>query len=101
MHLHSDFAWVSRTGYRAIRLPYTGARIGMVIVLPDDSIADVVQRLDGDEMRSLLAALREPARAVELSLPRFTANFQRELGVAFAAWGCTGHLMRRQRISPA
>jgi len=87
MHLHSDFALAVRSGYRAIRLPYAGERVGMVVVLPDAGVADVVQRLDGDEMRSLLGALRAPARSVELSIPRFKASFKADLIEQFTALG--------------
>jgi serpin B len=87
MHARSDFALAERPGYRAIRLPYAGARVGMVVVLPDGNLADVVQRLDDNEMRSLLAALRAPVRSVEVSLPRFQASFKASLVEPFAEMG--------------
>ncbi len=87
MHIDSDFAVASRPGYRAIRLPYTGERASMVVVLPDAGIAEVVQRLDGSEMRLLLAALHTGVREVELSLPRFKANFEASLVQPFTQMG--------------
>ncbi len=87
MHLRSDFAVAARPGYRAIRLPYEGARVGMVVILPDANIGDRVQPLDSDEMQSLLATLRTPAQPVALSLPRFHASFKASLVEPFAAMG--------------
>ena len=49
---------------RAIELPYTGQRISMVVMLPDAGTSEVLQRLDGDEMRQLLAELHAPLHRV-------------------------------------
>ncbi|MGD0023747.1 MAG: serpin family protein [Xanthobacteraceae bacterium] len=87
MHMHNYFALADRPGYRAIRLSYTGERVSMVVVLPDAGIADVVQRLDGNEMRLLLAALHKGVREVDLSLPRFKANFEASLVEPFMEMG--------------
>jgi serpin B len=87
MHITSDFTLAERPGYRALRLPYAGSRVAMVVVLPDDNKAGFEERLDGDEMALLLAALQNPPRRVELSLPRFKASFEAGLVEPFEAMG--------------
>ena len=62
-------------------------RIAMVVLLPDAGIADLVQRFDGAEAQSLVAALHGSVGEVELSLPRFRANFRADLASVFAALG--------------
>ncbi len=87
MHISDDFPLVERPGYRAIRLPYAGGRMAMVVVLPDNDVADSVRRLDAEELPSLIAALRGPTSPVDVSLPRFHANFRASLEEPFAKLG--------------
>jgi serpin B len=87
MAVRGDFVLADRPGYRAIRLPYAGDRMAMIIVLPNAGVADAVQRLDSDELQFLLAALRAPARPVDVSLPRFRASFRASLVQPFAEMG--------------
>jgi serpin B len=87
MDVRGDFALADRPGYRAIRLPYGSGRVAMIVVLPNAGVADAVRRLDGDELQSLLAALRAPARPVNVLLPRFHASFQASLKEPFAEMG--------------
>ena len=87
MHVVSDFAVVERSGYRAISLPFASAHVAMIVMLPNADIADLVRRLDDDEMKSLLRALRAAAQPVTLSLPRFHAQFEASLVVPFIAMG--------------
>lgn len=82
-----SFALAARPGYDAIRLPYVGDRVAMIIMLPDAGLADAVRRLDGDELQYLLAALRGSVRPVDVSLPRFHASFGGSLGGPFAGMG--------------
>lgn len=87
MHLRADFALATRPGYQAIRLPYEGGRVSMVIVVPDPGNTATAQRLDDGEMKSLLAALRTPPRHVELALPRYHATFKSSLVGIFKSMG--------------
>ena len=87
MHIHGAFALAERPGYRAVRLPYAGERIGMVVMLPDADVASLVQRLDGAEMQSLIAALHSSDREVDISLPRFHASYGANLVETFTALG--------------
>jgi serpin B len=88
-----SYALVTRPGYRAIRLPYEVAPLGMVIVLPNeiDGLDAVSRRLDGNEWASLAAALHAPGAAtpVDLALPRFKASFEANLAPLFREAGMT------------
>jgi serine protease inhibitor len=87
MHLRAGFALAARPGYQAIRLPYEGGRVSMVIVLPDPGNTAIAQRLGDEEMKSLLAALRTAPRPVELALPRYHATFKSSLVDLFKGLG--------------
>jgi len=87
MHLRADFALATRPGYQAIRLPYVGGRVSMVVVLPDAGNATIAQRLDDGEMKSLFAALKTPPRQVELALPRYHARLKSSLVASFKSMG--------------
>jgi serpin B len=86
MWQRANYAVVGRQGYRAIRLPYVVRSLAMVIALPDevDGIADVARRVNTDELTQMLVALqKEPARPVNLMLPRFRAEYSADLKEAF------------------
>jgi serpin B len=87
------YALVARPGYRAIRLPYEVAPLGMVIVLPNeiDGLDAVSRRLDDNEWAPLAAALRSPEAGtpVDLALPRFKASFEANLAPLFREAGMT------------
>lgn len=68
-------------------ITYASHRIGMVVILPDNAIADTVRQLDGNEMRSLLKELRGPPRSVDVSLPRFKTSFSASLKEPFEQMG--------------
>ena len=88
-----NLAFVARTGYRAIRLPYQIPQLGLVVVLPNDidGVADTARRLDDGEIANLLAALRAPTarKLVDLTLPRFGARYDADLVPAFQLAGMT------------
>jgi serpin B len=86
MHRRGYYAVAQREGYRAIRLPYSGERMSMIVMLPDAGTGEIVRRLDDHEMRRLLEALRAPEE-VELSLPRFKAGFAADLVRPFQEMG--------------
>jgi serpin B len=88
MYQRSDFALAKMRGYRAIRLPYEGTRVSMVVILPDAGIAHVVRRLNGEEFQHLLASLHStPEQSVALWLPRFRTNFEANLVQPFVKLG--------------
>ena len=88
-----NLAFVARTGYRAIRLPYQIPQLGLVVVLPNDidGVADTARRLDDGEIANLLAALRAPTarKLVDLTLPRFGTRYDADLVPAFQLAGMT------------
>ena len=59
----------------------------MVVVLPDAGNAEIAQRLDDGEMKSLLATLKTPPRQVELALPRYHARLKSSLVASFKSMG--------------
>jgi serpin B len=87
------YATVARPGYRAVRLPYEIAALGMVIVLPDkvDGLSQVSRSIEADELSALLAALHELGanKLVALSMPRFKAAFKAGFVAPFRQAGMT------------
>ena len=74
-------------GYRAVKLPYDGNELSMVVVVPDEgtSLADFESGLSGARLGEILDGL-EPA-AVDLSLPRFEASSALDLAAPLSAMG--------------
>jgi serpin B len=91
MNQRGNYALVSRGGYRAIRLPYQVADLGLIVVLPDDvgGVDAVVRRLGPNELTELFSALRngQSGKPVALALPRFKTEYKADLVSAFQAAG--------------
>ena len=85
MRLRERLRYLRGDGYQVVELPYTGQRLGMVIVLPDGPLAPVESRLARDGLGGLLAGLA--TRQVTLALPRFRVTGQFSLGAVLAALG--------------
>ena len=79
MRLRATLRYLRGDGYQAVELPYAGARLGMVIVLPDGSPGPV------PGLRGLLAGLAP--REVSLALPRFRVTSGFALRPVLAALG--------------
>jgi serpin B len=94
MRKQANFALVTRTGYRALRIPYAVKELGMIVVLPDtvDGLPAVNAAIDERELGVLLSDLRKAGpRPVALDLPRFKHEFRvdlvpvlREVGITLA-----------------
>lgn len=88
MYRQGLFGLATMPSYRAIRLPYEGARASMVFILPDAGVADVIPWLNGEELQHLLASLRGTSeQPVHLWLPRFKTNFKANLVEPFVKLG--------------
>lgn len=74
-------------GYSAVRLPYDGNELSMVVVVPDagTALTDFESSLTGDRLAQIVDGL-EPA-AVDLSLPRFEAGSALDLAGPLSAMG--------------
>jgi len=73
-------------GYSAVRLPYDGNELSMVVVMPDaGTLADFESSMTGDRLAQIVDGL-EPA-AVDLSLPRFEAGSALDLKGPLSALG--------------
>jgi serpin B len=84
MHTLGSYPMATRTGYRAIRLPYSVDALAMVVVLPDEvGGADRLARdLDAPALAALFRDLTE-RKSVSLALPRFKTSFKANLGELF------------------
>jgi serpin B len=71
-------------GWTAVRLPYAGGELAMTVVLPDD-LASFERRLTPELLDDVESAMAP--RAVELSLPRFTARRAAGLAQVLSALG--------------
>jgi serpin B len=90
MHSQSAYSTTPGDGYAAIRLPYSGGAVAMVVVLPDDvgGTEQVAGKLTGDMLTKLVDALATQApRPVALSLPRFKSSFRVSLAEPFERLG--------------
>jgi serpin B len=74
-------------GYTAVKLPYEGNELAMVVIVPDEptSLADFEAGLTGERLAEIVTGL-EPA-AVDLSLPRFEASSALDLAGPLTALG--------------
>jgi serpin B len=85
MRLRARLRYLRGEGYQAVELPYAGARLGMVIVLPDPASGpDSGDPADAGPGR-LLAGLAP--RQVSLALPRFKVTSGFALRPVLAALG--------------
>lgn len=91
--MHRDataFQIVERQGIKAIRLPYAGGEVSMVILLPD--AARGLDRFERDlttaDFRAWLSDLRDaPARPTILALPKLRLDSRDDLSFDLAAMG--------------
>lgn len=74
-------------GYSAVKLPYEGNELAMVVIAPDEptSLADFEAGLTGERLAEIVANL-EPA-AVDVSLPRFEASTALDLAGPMSTLG--------------
>ncbi|HOX08942.1 MAG TPA: serpin family protein [Planctomycetota bacterium] len=89
MKLHTHFEYAKGDDFQAVELPYRGARLAMLVLLPDrdDGLAELEKRLTPELLAGLKLARTDPV----VQLPRFalTCDFRldeqlRALGMADA-----------------
>jgi serpin B len=90
MFQQGEFAAVKADGYSAIRLPYGGGGLSMIVVRPDeiDGLDAIIKSFDGEKLDALIAQLgKTPKKTVSLSMPRFKTEFRAELIEPFKSLG--------------
>ena len=75
-------------GYSAVELPYGGEAYSMVVVLPDGNtdVRTLVQGLDTEAWSAIVAGLA-PRELDQLSIPKFTLDYDGYLNEALKAMG--------------
>lgn len=77
MHQKGNYPYTETENMQALRMPYKGNRLGMMVLLPRESISlhDVEQEVtEGDNLKTLLYDLH-PEKNVHVYLPRFEINW--------------------------
>ncbi|MDD5628689.1 MAG: serpin family protein [Elusimicrobia bacterium] len=71
MSINEKFDYAEGAGYQAVRLPYKGGRLAMIVVLPAESssLSAFRETLDSGSWRSLRASLAK--RSGMVAMPRF------------------------------
>jgi len=87
MSRFGSFRYVDGGAYQAVRLPYAGDRLSMIVVLParGTELDAWVAELDATAWAALAASLAEADGTV--ALPRFTLAFESRLNDALARMG--------------
>jgi serpin B len=87
MHLKSDLPYAQLDGLRILELPYEGASLSMLVLLPDarDGLGELEDRLTAENLRTWREALR-PGE-VDVRLPRFEMRSKFGLRQTLAGMG--------------
>lgn len=75
-------------GFQAVRLPYVGGNVEMVVLLPDEGQFEAIESsLDSQMLEDILAGSR--SMTVNLALPKFSYESELNLNEALIAMGMT------------
>lgn len=87
MFQSGSFSYLDGDGFQAIRLPYNGRGMRMVVVLPDEGrrLADLAPALDGANWQTW--STQFTTRTGALYLPRFSVEYGVSLKAALEAMG--------------
>ena len=87
MTILRDFPYLETSLFQAVDLPYGGGAFSMTVLVPRDGVGvdDVVEALDTAAWRDIAGSFEETE--VELFLPRFRMEYERELQDDLAALG--------------
>lgn len=86
MRQSANYGYASGEGYRIVELPYNGGELSMIVFLPD---AGRFEEFESTLDSARLAAILEDVefREVDLSLPKFTFEWEKRLATTLSAMG--------------
>ncbi len=89
MYRSDDFEYLKGDGFQAVRLPYAGGGVRMVIILPDAdrTLAQLIDQLSIENWESWREQFS--VKEGQLYLPRFTTRYDKQLNQALSAMGMT------------
>jgi len=101
MYRSDDFEYLKGDGFQAVRLPYAGGGVRMVIILPDAdrTLAQLMDQLSIENWESWREQFS--VKEGQLYLPRFTTRYDKQLNQALSAMGMTEAFDDGRPISPA
>ncbi len=89
MYRSDDFEYLKGDGFQAVRLPYAGGGVRMVIILPDAdrTLAQLIDQLSVENWERWREQFS--VKEGQLYLPRFTTRYDKLLNQALSAMGMT------------
>jgi serine protease inhibitor len=89
MYRSDDFEYLKGDGFQAVRLPYAGGGVRMVIILPDAdrTLAQLMDQLSIENWERWREQFS--VKEGQLYLPRFTTRYDKQLNQALSAMGMT------------
>jgi serine protease inhibitor len=89
MYRSGDFEYLKGDGFQAVRLPYAGGGVRMVIILPDAdrTLAQLMDQLSIENWERWREQFS--VKEGQLYLPRFTTRYDKQLNQALSAMGMT------------
>ncbi len=89
MYRSDDFEYLKGDGFQAVRLPYAGGGVRMVIILPDAdrTLAQLIDQLSIENWERWREQFS--VKEGQLYLPRFTTRYDKLLNQALSAMGMT------------
>ena len=86
MRQTTGFGYAAGDGYEAVELPYEGDQLSMVVIMPDAGrFEEFESSLDADRVDAITASMS--FERVNLTLPKFTFEWEVELGTALSTLG--------------
>jgi len=86
MHQQRQFSYAEDNAYQAVRLPYLGNELGMVILLPREGKFTAFENsLDAKKLNDIIAKME--SREVRISLPKFKIESSFQLGSTLSEMG--------------
>jgi serine protease inhibitor len=89
MHRRGEWDYLSGDGFQAIRLPYGGGRLGMLIFLPerDSSLDEFLSVLSSSPDIWTTWLSRFETQSGDVALPRFRVEYEADLAAVLARMG--------------